>query len=304
MTQPLRIASVAAFLQRVQGPPPNYGPALKAVCKNVPRRINRFIQLNLLGAHQCVNGSGRPLAPDCGVYLGSAEGNTGDTVHLLRQVFQTRETPNPVTFINSSTNVASYYLAQTLKLHGRNLPIASTDFSFEAALDLACLDVADATVPMGLVGAVDQGSDQSWVGQAGPRGALDELDVSVWLLLDPAHPRPLAEIEWVRRANTLEDVAAWPEAGGAAGMPRYLALGRGLTADARGALAQRFSGWTAFTYRDELPDFEVQSAYGIVQFIEARKPGRLLHIAGNGQGACYGVCLTAPERAGRSAPAA
>ncbi|HET6724405.1 MAG TPA: hypothetical protein VFH85_00165, partial [Gammaproteobacteria bacterium] len=50
-------------------PPPSLTNALRESCRNVPRRVDRFIQLALLGSARCA--AGRALRHDCGIYLGS-----------------------------------------------------------------------------------------------------------------------------------------------------------------------------------------------------------------------------------------
>jgi hypothetical protein len=159
---------------------------------------------------------------------------------------------------------------------------------------------------MGLAGAVDQSSDQRWVDSSAPadRGAPGALDLSVWLLIDPACPNPLAEIQWIRRANGLEEAQPWIDPAGERNLPGYLALGRGVLPGEKRLLGERCSsGWSTYSYAEDIPDVEVLAAYGIGRFILAGNPGRLLHIAGNGRGSFYGVCLTVPRSADDALPA-
>ena len=48
---------------------------LAAVCREKYRRIDRFVQLALVGAGECV--AGRALSPACGLYLSSSIGPIG-----------------------------------------------------------------------------------------------------------------------------------------------------------------------------------------------------------------------------------
>lgn len=119
------------------------------------RRSNRYIALSLLGALACVRG--QQLAEDCGVYLGSGLGNVAETVAMFGPVLDEGLAPMPFGFINVSSNMAGFTLAQQLGLHGRNLALANAHNPFAAALACALRDLHAGRVSQALVGAVDEG---------------------------------------------------------------------------------------------------------------------------------------------------
>lgn len=118
------------------------------------RRSNRYIALTLLGARACVQG--RSLDRECGVYLGSGLGNIAETVAMMVPVLEQGDAPMPFSFINVSSNMAGFTLAQQFSLHGRNLAVARRDNAFAAALELALRDLHAGRVGQALVGAVDE----------------------------------------------------------------------------------------------------------------------------------------------------
>ena len=77
--------------------------ALKDLCREPFRRIDRFIQLALLGSANCA--AGRKLRPDCGIYLGSGLGPIGNNIVTQEQLIRDAEIPKPFNFINTLGNV-------------------------------------------------------------------------------------------------------------------------------------------------------------------------------------------------------
>ena len=118
------------------------------------RRSNRYIALSLLGARACVQD--RTLDQACGVYLGSSLGNIAETTAMMAPVVERGEAPMPFSFINVSSNMAGFTLAQQFSLHGRNLAVARYRHAFVSALELAMRDLQGGRVSQALVGAVDE----------------------------------------------------------------------------------------------------------------------------------------------------
>jgi hypothetical protein len=133
---------------------PSLDEALKAVSREHFRRIDRFIQLALLGSGLCA--TGRKLAPDCGLYMGSGIGPMTGNIATQEQLIRDRELPKPFNFINTLGNSAGYYVAKNLGLTGQNLFASRRGASFEAVLMAAWVDLNAGVVSQGLVGVVEE----------------------------------------------------------------------------------------------------------------------------------------------------
>jgi hypothetical protein len=114
-----------------------------------PRRVNRWIQLALLGARECVGE--HELPQDTAIYLTTRNGAIGDTLALLTGNAQ-NQPPAPFRFINVSGNMAAYYLAADLAVSGANQVIVSHELPWFSLLELA--QISDA--PCLLLGAVEE----------------------------------------------------------------------------------------------------------------------------------------------------
>ncbi|MGJ8667970.1 MAG: hypothetical protein ACSHXK_00665 [Oceanococcus sp.] len=114
-----------------------------------PRRVNRWIQLALLGARQCVGE--HELPQDTAIYLTTRNGAVGDTLALLTGNAQ-NQPPAPFRFINVSGNMAAYYLAADLGVSGANQVIVSHELTWFSLLELAQISNA----PCLLLGAVEE----------------------------------------------------------------------------------------------------------------------------------------------------
>jgi hypothetical protein len=74
---------------------------------------------------------------------------------VLEQLFVHAQPPKPLSFINTVSNAASYYIAQQLGLQSRSGFVCNRYFAFESALQLAVLDFERGAIRSALVGAVD-----------------------------------------------------------------------------------------------------------------------------------------------------
>lgn len=152
----LRVVSAGHYLHTVrEGEPlPDLAPSLKRVCRERPRRVDRFIELALLGSGLCVQG--RELKPDCGLYLGSGFGPLGSNVAVQEQLLRDRECPKPFDFMNILGASAGFHVARNLGLAGPNLFISRRGASFEAVIATAQADLQSGTVSQALVGVVEE----------------------------------------------------------------------------------------------------------------------------------------------------
>ena len=282
----LKIAGASTF-QRVAGDAgDDLGAELKAVCERPPRRLNRFIQLALIGAHRCAARIEGVSDGVCDVYLGSGQGNVADTINLLRDIHGSRQAPMPFGFINVSSNMAGFYIAQSLGLKGANMAVSRQDCSFEACLELAAAEAERR--PSSLVGAVDecawplaQHRRRLGVGADTPLG-----EGSHWLWIDQRCAAPVAEIAWVRRfgnCGAMEEAAAAYDA-------RSLAVGYGLVRS--GEASQLEGAGRLVEYTHTAPYYETLSAYAVCRFVEtAASEERMVHVNRDASGGYYGIAL-------------
>jgi hypothetical protein len=152
---PLYIAAATDYLERIDdgAPPADLKPLVTDAVGASVRRIGRFIQLALIGAGRSAKSA--PLPPDTAVYLGSGRGDLEVTIEVMQTLLRDGQAPKPLSFINTVSNAACYYVAQNLKVLGRSSFVCNRYFAFEAVLQLAALDLESGTVRSALVGTVD-----------------------------------------------------------------------------------------------------------------------------------------------------
>lgn len=151
----IRLLAASSYAAPANDPPADLKPLLREVHPNRMRRNNRFTELALLGALRCVEDIGQ-LPEQCALYLASGQGNVTDTVSILHEVVRDRLEPMPLSFINVSSNIAGFTVSQVLGLHGRNLAVSRNGGAFDSALELALMDLQNGSVPMALVGVVEE----------------------------------------------------------------------------------------------------------------------------------------------------
>ncbi|MEJ2156498.1 MAG: beta-ketoacyl synthase N-terminal-like domain-containing protein [Desulfobacteraceae bacterium] len=157
------------------------------------RRVNRFILLSLAGAHQCV--AGRTPDPGTMVCLTTENGSVQDTETTLAQLFHEQSYPKPYNFINTMSNTATFYIAQSMKLRSPNMTLAAMQFAFERGLELARTDLFRGAAEYALVGGVDQ----AVLSKLNQRRFGDRLvDGSAWMYLSRHKTGASGEIAQIR----------------------------------------------------------------------------------------------------------
>src|SRR5450432_414622 len=78
---------------------PSLDERLRPVCRENFRRLDRFIELALMGSGECV--AGKTLAPDCGLYIGSGIGPIGTNITVQDAVSRDAKLPMPFNFVNT-----------------------------------------------------------------------------------------------------------------------------------------------------------------------------------------------------------
>ena len=137
---------------------PDLKEQLKQLCSQRYRRIDRFIQLCLVGAGRCKKqlSQNTQLPADTGLYLASGLAAMSNTVKVQEHIFQHQLPPKPAHFINTLSNSAGFYVAKDLGLTGKNIFVSRASASFEAALQLVSQDLCISEIKLALVGAVDE----------------------------------------------------------------------------------------------------------------------------------------------------
>lgn len=132
-------------------------PSLKELVKETTgetvRRVGRFIQLALIGAGRCLRQQTPPA--DTAVYLTSGRGDLETTLEVLTQMVEHGLPPKPLSFINTVSNSACFYVAKQFALQGRSQFVTRCYAPLESALQLAALDMQITAVRTALVGSVD-----------------------------------------------------------------------------------------------------------------------------------------------------
>jgi hypothetical protein len=237
------------------------------------RRVNRFILLALAGAHRCV--AGAAPAPGTALCLTTENGTVGDTETALGQLFHDRGYPKPYNFINTMSNTAAFYIAQSLKLQSRNITLAAMQFAFERGLELVRTDLASGVAEDALVGGVDEAvfSEANLQGRFGDR----LVDGSAWMLLSRNPRGASGQIGDIRSFSGIASAMTWLRA---ADLPADPVLAFGV----RVPEAERRQ-WRALRPRAEIFDyiaaygyFDSAAACGICGFFQRCPARTLVHV--------------------------
>jgi hypothetical protein len=161
------------------------------------RRANRFINLAVIGAELCRRDmTPSPLPSHAGVYLATAHGSFTDTVTLMWNQLHEQLPVTPFRFVNVLSNVAGFHVAASLDIHGENLAISRLHGAFDAALELASLDLALNEGACALVGGVDEGDESLELHRRRTGTPLRRCpgEGAGWLALEAATERDSADL--------------------------------------------------------------------------------------------------------------
>ena len=95
------------------------------------RRIGRFIQLALIGC-RTMREVARHSRLTLRCILGSGRGDLEVTIEVMQTLLRDGQPPKPLSFINTVSNAACYYVAQNLKVLGRSSFVCNRYFAFES----------------------------------------------------------------------------------------------------------------------------------------------------------------------------
>jgi hypothetical protein len=190
----LKLRAFGALHQELVPEPLDLRVLLKAETGQNFRRINRFIELALLGACRCRQHAGE-ISGDTALYLACDSPMLADSVKILQGMELEGRAPSPFEFMNVSGNMAGYYIANHLGLSGPQLALHRNHESLEAALELLMLHSAQHR--RALLGYVEEGvwplSEQRVRLGLGADAPLYES--SHWFYFDQDCATPIAQIE-------------------------------------------------------------------------------------------------------------
>jgi hypothetical protein len=129
----LKIRAAASLHEILTEAPSDLRARLKVMTGQNFRRINRFIELALIGAFLCRERA-QTIAPDCALYLACDSSMLADSIKTLQGLVYDRRPPSPFEFMNISGNMAGYYVGEQLGLNGPQLALHRNKASFEAVL--------------------------------------------------------------------------------------------------------------------------------------------------------------------------
>ncbi|NBB14233.1 hypothetical protein GVN21_02555 [Caulobacter sp. SLTY] len=269
-----RIAGHGGYLQEESGDLTDLKPVVKEATGQAVRRIGRFISLALIGAARCLGGQTPP--PETAVYFTTGSGDFEVTVEVIEHLFRDGFPPKPLSFINTVSNAACFYVAKQFGLSGRSSCLGSKGFGFEAALQLAVLDLKTGVVKSALVGSADivippLDAHRKRLGQP-PGAPIAEAAHWLWLTADGEGPA----VEAARFFTTRADLLAWIAAQDFDPETTLLAAPVDL---AETSLTRRFDYLMGQPYHDS------GSARAAGAFLAEAAPGeRLVHIASDDEG--------------------
>lgn len=249
-------------------------PIVKATLGHPVRRIGRFISLALIGAGRCLDGKTPP--PDTAVYFTTGSGDFEVTVEVMEHLFRDGFPPKPLSFINTVSNAACFYVAKSFGLSGRSTCLGNRAFGFETALQLALLDLKQGTVRSALIGSADIVLEPVAVHRQrllqAPDAPVGEAAHWLWLTAEDGS----VTLPDCRVFAGREDLMAWVATFDPA--TTVLGLGEALAGDT-------FNLPRTFDYRTGRPYYDSRTAAAPSAFLAQAAPGEtMLHVSTDGDG--------------------
>jgi hypothetical protein len=149
---------------------------IRPLCRENYRRLDRYIQLALLGSGLCKRNlpPGKNLNQETALYIASGMSPVSSKWGVQEQIFRNHMPPKPAHFINTLSNSAGFYVARNLELRNKNIFVSRGKQSFEAGLQLLGLDLLDAVCDEALLGALEESPLPHWFLLRRPK----ELDIA------------------------------------------------------------------------------------------------------------------------------
>ncbi len=259
---------------------------LKADLKNYTdfffRRVNKFILLSLMGVHRCVHG--KQIDKSTAVYLATENGNLGDTENVLHQMYKENSFPKPFNFINTMSNTASFYVAQSLKTLGRSITVSSKNVSFERGLELARVDFELGHIREALVGGVDESviSREYYMKKYDAfYHDVKMVEGSSWLYLTADASGALGKINDVQTFNDRDKAIEWTM--NRAGSRFTMAFGILMTPHEKETWKEACSPEAELDYIGTSGFYDTAASFAVSAFFASGSGKKLVHVNRNTQ---------------------
>ncbi len=242
------------------------------------RRANRFVLISLAGAARCAHEAG--LGRDASVYLTTENGNLGDTETVLNQIFHLREFPMPYNFINTMSNTASFYIAQSLDLKGRNLTVSSKQLSFERGVELMQSDMLCGAVKEALIGGVDEAVFSRDGFEAKYQRAYNNYNMvegSCWLLIRSEKKNAKGEVLPPQSFGDLQQTVRWLAAQQWR-RPLVASFGLLIEPSEKQRLLENLPAARQLNFVGEYGYFDSAPAGAVTTFVEQNQNAILVHV--------------------------
>ncbi len=260
---------------------------LKADLKNYTdfffRRVNKFILLSLLGVHRCLHN--KEFDKSIAVFLATENGNLGDTENVLHQMYKENSFPKPFNFINTMSNTASFYVAQSLKSLGRSITVSSKNVSFERGLELARVDFELGHIREALVGGVDEAVISREYYMKKYHAFYHDVKMvegSSWIYLKADASGALGKINDVQTFNDRDKAIDWTK--NAAGSRFTIAFGILMTPQEKEHWNRACSPEAEFDYIGGNGFYDTAASFAVSTFFESGTGKKLVHVNRNTQG--------------------
>ncbi len=265
------------------GKPADLKPELKMLTGKSYRRVDRFIELAIIGAHKAV--AGYELESDTALYLTSGQGDIPVFERVRRQRYFQKMLSKPVDFVNLAGNSAGFYIAAHLGITGANLFLSHNCFPVQMALLLAQSELELQRQPAILLGGVDAYHENQELAQKllGVAASVRLGEGSNWMLLK-------AEAENARAALSVSseslNYSQLQAVIGKLATGSLLAFSRRLSSFLITELMALREDLSRFSYESPSAYYETLPLYVLNCFLEDRgkTSARLLHIDSDGDG--------------------
>ncbi len=276
----MKILAHGHYQEKVDSELPPLKELVKETTGEAVRRVGRFIQLALIGAGRCLHGQALPS--DTAVYLTSGRGDLEITLDVLEQMVEQGLPPKPLSFINTVSNSACFYLAKHFHLHGRSHFVTRRRAPLESVLQLAALDMETGAVQIALLGSVDICTAP--LADHRKRLAVSQ-DTAVgegshWFLI-AADDYPAAAIGHITAVDNLPDDATliqWLETQSLDRLSAVFAPGQHVTPALADALQLQSGIAQRLAHTDTTPWYDSQCGNLLGHFLEQQQTQTLLHI--------------------------
>lgn len=245
------------------------------------RRIGRFIQLALIGAGRCVRG--RDIPAGTAVFFSSGRGDLETTIEVMTAMFRDGFAPKPLSFVNTVSNAACFYVARSLRLQSRSNFICNRYLAFESVLQMAVLDLGRHMTDSALVGSTDIATLPLHEHRARLQLAADATvaEASHWLWLGRPHKdRPrIGELLAAKHFTDCETLLAWIRQQALSSANCLLGAGQFLSEADRATIQTHCSLREEFEYCRGRGYYDSQSGAAIEAFLKGAPTDKtLLHI--------------------------